>query len=151
MADDFRALVAALHQHSEKGGKVAEPDVTWVPCCGAINMMERQCGMSGIGRMWRGWTNSDQADGYEAVFRGVVLPELRDVAGCRGAYLLRHDDADGTEFVTLTLFDSLDAVRAFAGEQFETAVISKEARAVLRDFEPTARHFTLVVAPDDSV
>ena len=106
-------------------------------------------GESKIGRMWRGWTNSDQADGYEAVFRNVVLPELRDVAGFRGAYLLRRDDADGTEFVTLTLFDSLDAVRAFAGEQHETAVISDEARAVLRDFEPTAKHFTIVMAPDN--
>jgi heme-degrading monooxygenase HmoA len=108
-------------------------------------------GKSGIGRMWRGWANSDQAAGYEAVFRDVVLPELRDVAGCRGAYLLRRDDADGAEFVTLTLFDSLDAVRAFAGEQYETAVISDEARAVLRDFETTARHFTIVVAPDNAV
>lgn len=107
--------------------------------------------MSRIGRMWHGRTSSDQADGYEAVFRDVVLPELRDVAGCRGAYLLRSDDADGTEFVTLTFFDSLDAVRTFAGEQYETAVISDEARAVLRDFDATARHFTVVVAPNDAV
>ena len=104
---------------------------------------------TGIGRMWRGWTNHDQADGYEAVFRNVVLPELRDVEGCRGAYLLRRDDANGAEFVTLTLFDSLDAVRAFAGEQYETAVISDEARAVLRDFDATAQHFTVIVAPNN--
>jgi heme-degrading monooxygenase HmoA len=104
---------------------------------------------NGIGRMWRGRTNRDQADGYEAVFRDVVLPELHDVAGCRGAFLLRRDDAEGAEFVTLTLFDSLDAVRAFAGEQYETAVISEEAHAVLRDFDTTAQHFTVVVAPDD--
>jgi heme-degrading monooxygenase HmoA len=57
--------------------------------------------------MWRGRTDADHADGYEAVFRGVVLPELRDLDGCRGAYLLRRDDADGAEFVSLTLFDSL--------------------------------------------
>jgi heme-degrading monooxygenase HmoA len=102
-----------------------------------------------IGRMWRGRTDADHADGYEAVFRGVVLPELRDVAGCRGAYLLRRDDADGAEFVSLTLFDSLDAVRAFAGEQYEAAVISDEAAAVLRDYDTTARHFTIVVTPND--
>ncbi len=82
---------------------------------------------NGIGRMWRGRTNSEQAGAYETMFRGVVLPELRDVAGCRGAYLLRRDDVDGAEFVTLTLFDSLDAVRNFAGEQYKTAVISGEA------------------------
>ncbi|MHB8648098.1 MAG: antibiotic biosynthesis monooxygenase [Thermomicrobiales bacterium] len=105
--------------------------------------------MSGIGRMWWGWTSSEQAKGYEAVFRDVVLPELRDVAGCRGAYLLRRDEADGAEFVTLTLFDSLDAVRAFAGDHYEAAVISDEARAVLRDFDTTARNFIVVVAPND--
>jgi len=104
---------------------------------------------SEIGRMWHGWTSGDQAAGYEAVFRDVVLPELHDVAGCRGAYLLRRDDADGAEFVTLTLFDSLDAVRAFAGEQYETAVISDEARAVLRNFDTTAQHFTVVMTPND--
>lgn len=102
-----------------------------------------------IGRMWRGWTNSDQADAYEGVFRGVVLPEIRDVEGCRGAYLLRRDDADGVEFVSLTLFDSLDAVRAFAGEQYQSAVISAEAVGVLRTFDPTAQHFTVVVSPND--
>jgi heme-degrading monooxygenase HmoA len=104
-----------------------------------------------IGRMWRGRTDAEHADGYEAVFRGVVLPELRDVDGCRGAYLLRRDDADGAEFVTLTLFDSLDAVRAFAGEDYEAAVISDEAASVLRDYDTTARHFTIVVTPDERV
>ncbi len=108
-------------------------------------------GESGIGRMWRGWTSSDEAEAYEAIFRDVVLPELHHVEGCRGAYLLRRDDADGAEFVTLTLFDSLDAVRAFAGEQYETAVISDEARAVLRAFDTTARHFTVVRSPNDAV
>jgi heme-degrading monooxygenase HmoA len=102
-----------------------------------------------IGRMWRGRTDADHANEYEAVFRGVVLPELRDLDGCRGAYLLRRDDADGAEFVSLTLFDSLDAVRAFAGEDYEAAVISDEAAAVLRDFDTTAQHFTIVVTPGD--
>lgn len=102
-----------------------------------------------IGRMWRGWTERDQADAYEAVFRGVVLPELDGVAGCHGAYLLRGDDGDAVQFVSLTLFDSLDAVRAFAGERYESAVISDEAAAVLRDFDTTAQHFAIVVKSDD--
>lgn len=102
-----------------------------------------------IGRMWRGWTERDRADAYEAVFRGVVLPELDGVTGCHGAYLLRRDTADGTEFVSLTLFDSLDAVRAFAGERYESAVISDEAAAVLRDYDTTAQHFTVVVSPSE--
>src|SRR5436309_8411116 len=102
-----------------------------------------------IGRMWRGWANRDTADGYEEIFKREVTQELDRVVGYRGAYLLRRDDGDGVEFVTLTLFDSLDAVRTFAGDQYETAVVLPAAQAVLRDFERTARHYQIVVAPNE--
>ncbi len=61
------------------------------------------------------------------------------------------DDTDGAEFITLTLFDSLDAVRAFAGEQYEAAVVAPAAQAVLRDFDRTVRHYTVAVAPPGRV
>ena len=100
-----------------------------------------------IGRVWRGQAAGDAADAYEAHFRSEVLPKLGGVAGCRGAYLLRRDDTDGVEFVTLTLFESLDAVRAFAGDDYETAVVAPAARALLREYDRTARHYTVVAAP----
>lgn len=99
-----------------------------------------------IGRVWRGWADRERAGDYEAHFRGEVLAALGEVPGCRGGYLLRRDDADGVEFVTLTLFDSLDAVRAFAGEAYETAVVAEGARAALREYERTVLHYTIVEA-----
>ena len=101
------------------------------------------------GRVWRGRANPDTADAYEAIFRSEVQHELQHVNGYRGAYLLRSDDADGVEFVTLTLFDSLDAVRGFAGDQYETAVVLPAAQAVLRDYDRTVRHYTVAIAPSD--
>lgn len=103
-----------------------------------------------IGRMWRGRAVGANADAYAAVFQNEVLHELERVAGFRGAYLLRRDDADATELVTLTLFDSLDAVRGFAGEAYETAVVSPAARAILHDYDRTVRHYTVVAAPDNT-
>lgn len=96
-----------------------------------------------IGRLWRGWAVGENADAYEAHFKSEVREELEQLAGYRGAYLLRHDGPDATEFLTLTLFDSLDAVRAFAGDQYETAVVLPAAQAVLRDYERTVHHYTV--------
>jgi heme-degrading monooxygenase HmoA len=67
-----------------------------------------------IARLWKGQTTSDDADAYEQVFRSEVVTELQGVPGYRGAYLLRRGLPDGVEFAALTLFDSLEAVRAFA-------------------------------------
>jgi heme-degrading monooxygenase HmoA len=103
-----------------------------------------------IGRMWRGRASRETADGYEEIFKHEVRHELDQVAGYRGAYLLRRDDGDGVEFVTLTLFDSLDAVRAFAGDQYEAAVVLPAAQALLRDYDRTASHYEVEVAPDEA-
>jgi heme-degrading monooxygenase HmoA len=98
-----------------------------------------------IGRLWSGrTTNPNDADAYEKVFRQEVLGELAAVAGFRGAYLLRDEHG---EFVALTLFDSLDDVRRFAGEHYETANVSAPGGGVLAGFDSTARHFEVVVAP----
>jgi len=101
-----------------------------------------------IGRIWRGWANAETAAAYEAHFQGEVLESLATVPGCHGGYLLRHDSADSVEFVTLTLFDSLDAVRAFAGDTYEQAVVAPTAQAALRDYDRTVRHYTIVAGPE---
>jgi heme-degrading monooxygenase HmoA len=100
-----------------------------------------------IGRLWQGWTTRTNADGYEALLRTRILPGIHRVPGYRGAYLLRRDAGHEVEFVTLTLFESLDAVRGFAGPEYEKAVILPEAEALLARHEPRARHFEIVVAP----
>lgn len=98
--------------------------------------------------MWRARTRDVRdADAYEDVFRTEVLAELGAVYGFRGAYLLRRDEPSGSELVTLTLFDSIEDVRGFAGPDYQRANVSAPARAVLADFDQEARHFTVVVAP----
>jgi heme-degrading monooxygenase HmoA len=94
-----------------------------------------------ITRLWRGWTPADRAQQYERHYRCEVLPELRGVAGFEGARLLRRTTGDETEFVSLTFFDDLDAVRAYAGPDYETAVVADQAREVLVRFDDHVGHY----------
>jgi len=91
--------------------------------------------------MWRGWARSAQADRYEQHYRSEVVATLGQVPGFRGARLLRRRIGEETEFVSLTLFDDLDAVRGFAGPDYETAVVAEEAREVLIRFDERVRHY----------
>lgn len=98
-----------------------------------------------ITRMWRGWTRSAEADRYEQHYRSEVLPTLRQVPGFRGARLLRRTVGEETEFVSLTFFDNLDAIRSFAGPEYETAVVAEEARRVLLRFDEHVCHYETAV------
>ena len=99
-----------------------------------------------IGRLWSGRTEPADADAYEAFLRDDLLPEVATL----GAYVLRRDTLDGAvEFVTLTLFESLDAVRDFAGEDVERAVIEPRAQELLAEYDAEVRHFEVVVPPSD--
>ena len=101
-----------------------------------------------IGRLWRGWTAAEKADAYEELLRTEVLPSIHRIDGYRGAYALRREVPDGAEFVTLTLWDSMDDVRRFAGEDYETAVVPDKARALLARYDRTSVHYEVVLAPD---
>lgn len=106
------------------------------------------CVKTKIARLWRGRTAAtEDADAYVELLTTKVLPELRGIKGHRAAYLLRREIEDGTEFVVMTLFDSIDAVRAFAGEDYEVANVSPEARRLLSSFDRTAVHYETVVEP----
>jgi heme-degrading monooxygenase HmoA len=94
-----------------------------------------------IARVWRGWTNAEDADAYERLLHEVVYPGLKTIAGYRGGYVLRQDRGDESEFVTVNLFESLDAVKAFAGSDYEVPVFEPEARRLLSKVEPIARHY----------
>ena len=69
-----------------------------------------------IARIWHGWTRSWDADSYARYLVDTTIPQCRAAPGNRGAYLLRRGESDRTEFVTITLWDSLAAMRAFTGE-----------------------------------
>jgi heme-degrading monooxygenase HmoA len=94
-----------------------------------------------IARVWRGWTRVQTADRYDQHYRSEVLSTLRQVRGFRGARLLRRDVDDETEFVSVTLFDDFDSIRAFAGDDYEVAVVAEEARMVLTRFDGHVAHY----------
>ena len=94
-----------------------------------------------ITRMWRGWTAIDDADAYERFLLGELFPTMRAIPGFRGADVLRRVDGGEVAFVTLTRFDSLEAIRAFAGEDYETPVLEPQALALLSRYEERAVHF----------
>lgn len=94
-----------------------------------------------IARHWRGWTTCENADAYEQLLRGRVLPNVAKVEGHRGSMILRRTVGEEVEFVVLNLFESLDAVRRFAGADYGVAVFEPEAERLLSRIEPFADHF----------
>jgi heme-degrading monooxygenase HmoA len=102
-----------------------------------------------ISRIWRGWTSRENADAYEALLRTEIFANIakRSIQAYRGIHLLRRDVDDGVEFVTIMWFDSLDAVRAFAGENYEVAVVPPKARQLLSKFDDRSAHYRVIEAP----
>jgi heme-degrading monooxygenase HmoA len=98
-----------------------------------------------IYRLWHGWTKPENADAYEELLRKEILPGIHRVAGYNGAFLLRRKAGKEVEFVTITVFESEEAVREFAGEKFETAVVPPEARRLLDHFDQTSLHYDLIL------
>ena len=100
-----------------------------------------------ISRVWHGWTARENADAYQELLRTEVLPGIHRVKGFKGAQVLRRDvaDHDEVEFVTITLFDSMEAVKEFAGEDYEVPVIPPEAHRLLKRFDARSAHYETVV------
>jgi hypothetical protein len=102
-----------------------------------------------IARIWHGWTEpGENADAYEQLLRAHVLPGIHRIGGFRGAYLLREDGPDEVEFVTITMFETLDDVREFAGDDYAVAVVPPDARALLSRFDERSRHYETILTPD---
>ena len=99
-----------------------------------------------ICRLWRGWTTLDNADAYEAIVHGKVIPaiEARHIPGFRHIDLMRRDAGDEIEFQTLMWFDSLDAIKAFVGEDYAVSHVPEPARAFLRRFDERAAHYEVI-------
>lgn len=94
-----------------------------------------------IARHWRGWTRVQDADAYEILLKHKVLPRLTGVEGYRGGYVFRSIGPQEVEFVVVNLFDSLEAVKRFAGESYTTPVFEPEAKKLLSRVEPVAMHY----------
>ena len=99
-----------------------------------------------IGRIWHGWTTAANADAYEAVLRGEVLPGIAamNVAGYHGFEVFRRTlDSAEVEFVTILRFDSIDAVKRFVGDDYEVAHVPPRAREVLSRWDERAQHYEI--------
>jgi heme-degrading monooxygenase HmoA len=101
-----------------------------------------------IARVWHGWTSRRNAEAYERHFHTTVLGELNRLDGFEGAYLLRRQDGEEVEFIAITHFESIEAVRSFAGADYSVAVIADEAKRVLSRYDHRAEHYTVVVRPE---
>lgn len=97
-----------------------------------------------IARVWHGYTKPEHADAYESMLKPELLPGISKVKGYRGSYLMRRQAGDEIEFITMILWDSLDAVRAVAGPNYEAAVIPEERRKYLSRYDAKAGHFDVV-------
>lgn len=98
-----------------------------------------------IARMWQALADGPEAaERYRQVFATEVAADLGALPGFRGAYLLARSDGTATALRTLTLFDSLDAVRAFAGPEYERERVTPAARATLRSSEPLIQHWNVL-------
>ena len=99
-----------------------------------------------IGRIWHRWTNSKNTDKYESLLKGEIFSGIAEkkVPGYKGIQLFRgplYDDE--VEFVTVMWFDSWDAVKRFAGEDYERAYVPAAAREVLARFDERSRHYEI--------
>lgn len=103
-----------------------------------------------IARIWHGWTTPDNADAYQALLDEEIFTGIRNrrIAGFRDIQLLRRADEGEVEFVTVMYFDSLDAVREFAGNDYEACVVPESARRVLKRFDQRSQHYEVRPAED---
>jgi antibiotic biosynthesis monooxygenase (ABM) superfamily enzyme len=98
-----------------------------------------------ISRVWHGRTMPENADAYEGLLKSEIFTGIknRKIAGYRGIHLFRRNLGKEIEFVTVMWFDSLEAVKAFAGEDYEVAVVPPKARALLSRFDARSQHYTV--------
>ena len=102
-----------------------------------------------IARIWHGRTIIAKADAYLAFLEERAIPDYTSIPGNRGAWVLRRDEGDEAHFLTLSLWDSMEAIEAFAGEDVAKAKYYPEDRDFLLDFEPEVTHYE--VYPRESI
>ncbi|MBI5840691.1 MAG: antibiotic biosynthesis monooxygenase [Chloroflexi bacterium] len=98
-----------------------------------------------IGRIWHGYTTPENADAYESLLKSEIFVGIhnRDIPGFHEIQLFRRDVGNEVEFITIMWFDSIEAVKAFAGEDYEAAVVPPKARAILSRFDERSQHYEI--------
>jgi len=102
-----------------------------------------------ISRIWHGWTSKANADQYEELLRSEIFLGIsqRAIPGYRGIHLLRREAGEEVEFLTIMWFDSFKAVKDFAGEQYEMAVVPPKARQFLSRYDEQSAHYQVIQHP----
>jgi hypothetical protein len=102
--------------------------------------------MTMISRIWHGWTTPENAAAYAALLQEEIFVGIqgRHIPGYHGIHLFRREVGDEVEFITLMWFDSLEAVRIFAGEDYEVAVVPPKARLLLKRFDARSQHYQVL-------
>lgn len=98
-----------------------------------------------IARIWRGSALPEKADEYVQHLEMSVLAELHQIEGFQGLQLMRRDTPEAVEFIVLTFWESMDAIRKFAGEDAEVAVVAPAAQPLFQEYDPRVRHFEIVL------
>jgi heme-degrading monooxygenase HmoA len=96
-----------------------------------------------IARIWHGYTKPQHAEAYENMLKPELLPGIGHAKGYRGSYLLRRASEAEVEFITIMLWDSIDAIRAVTGPDYETAVIPEERRRYLARYDAKSAHYEI--------
>ena len=94
-----------------------------------------------IARLWHGCTKPEDAAAYHEMLLNKILPGIHRIAGYKGGHVLRREGKDEVEFITLTFWESLDAIREFAGPDYERAVIIPEAARLLTRHDERSTHY----------
>jgi heme-degrading monooxygenase HmoA len=97
-----------------------------------------------IARIWRGVIRTEDAEEYAVYIRDTGFSEYAETPGNRGAHMLRRDEDGRTEFITLSFWDSREAIQRFAGEDIEKAVLYPEDERYLIERDPTVKHYEVV-------
>src|SRR5262249_4281088 len=100
-----------------------------------------------IARTWHGYTTDADAEGYASSLKAEILPCIMKVAGYTGTYLLRRRCGKEIEFMTVMLWDSLEALREFAGPDYEKAIVPEERRKFLSHYDEHSAHYEILMQP----
>ena len=99
-----------------------------------------------IVRMWKGWTSTENAKQYEELFTNIIIPRVTNgVEGYIKTNLLKCEMGSEVQFTTMFWFSSMEAVKQFAGEHFQNAVVPKEVRELMTRFEDTVHHYEVAL------
>jgi heme-degrading monooxygenase HmoA len=101
-----------------------------------------------IARVWHGFTKPEHADAYESMLKPELLPGIVKVKGYLGSYLLRRNVGNEVEFITIIHWESLEAIRAIAGDDYEKSIIPEERRKYLTRHDAKAAHYEITSVPE---